>query len=65
MFSHLHTEGDTSDRVRMITTAFAAFYAVGNSIASSQREDVRGVAVLLYSGQYMPFSSTSFALTLY
>ncbi|RDB24443.1 HEAT repeat-containing protein 5B [Hypsizygus marmoreus] len=42
-------QGDIPDRIRMIIAAFAAFHAVGTSITSSQREDVRGVAVLLYN----------------
>ncbi|KAG6857124.1 hypothetical protein H0H87_009256 [Tephrocybe sp. NHM501043] len=42
-------EGHTSDRIQTITSAFNALYAVGFSINSLQREDVRAVAVLLYS----------------
>ncbi|KAG6853042.1 hypothetical protein C0991_007298 [Blastosporella zonata] len=42
-------QGQTSDRIQMITSAFSACYAVAFSIDSSQREDVRAVAVLLYS----------------
>lgn len=53
-FAHFDVEGEISDRVKMITIAFSAFHAVGASITSSQREDVRGVAVLLYSGAYPP-----------
>lgn len=34
----------------MITTAFAAFTAVASTTQSNQREDVRAVAILLYSG---------------
>lgn len=30
--------------------AFTAFTSVGASVTSSQREDIRGVAILLYSG---------------
>ncbi|KAG5643615.1 hypothetical protein DXG03_000582 [Asterophora parasitica] len=42
-------QGDVSERVNMITSAFFAFHAVANSINSSQREDVLSVAILLYS----------------
>ncbi|KAF8074912.1 clathrin-coated vesicle protein, partial [Lyophyllum atratum] len=42
-------QGDTSDRIKMISSAFSAFYAVGISITSQQREDVRAVAILLYN----------------
>ncbi|CAK5267776.1 unnamed protein product [Mycena citricolor] len=42
-------QGDFADRVRMIMTAFSAFVAVGASIESLQREDVRSVGILLYS----------------
>lgn len=43
-------EGDTPDRVKMIMAAFSAFSSISASVTSSQREDVRGVAILLYSG---------------
>jgi HEAT repeat-containing protein 5 len=43
-------DGDSSDRVKMIMSAFSAFTSVGATIDSSQREDVRGVAIYLYSG---------------
>ena len=46
----LFAEGDTADRIKMITTAFAAFTTLASSIQSNQREDVRSVAILLYSG---------------
>ncbi|GLB35175.1 putative clathrin-coated vesicle protein [Lyophyllum shimeji] len=41
--------GETSDRIKMISSAFSAIHAVAASINSSQREDVRAVAILLYS----------------
>lgn len=43
-------DGDSSDRVKMITSAFSAFSSVGAAIGPSHREDVRGVAIHLYSG---------------
>jgi HEAT repeat-containing protein 5 len=44
-------EGDSSDRVRMIMAAFTAFTSVATAIQLNQREDVRSVAILLYSGK--------------
>jgi HEAT repeat-containing protein 5 len=44
-------EGDAPDRIKMIVTAFAAFTSVATAIQSNQREDVRSVAILLYSGK--------------
>ncbi|KAJ6560948.1 clathrin-coated vesicle protein [Mycena sp. CBHHK59/15] len=41
--------GYVADRIKMIVATFAAFVSVGTSIKSSQREDVRAVAILLYS----------------
>ncbi|KAG6888099.1 hypothetical protein C0995_010705, partial [Termitomyces sp. Mi166 len=41
-------QGELSDRIKMITTAFLAIYAVASSINSSQREEIRSVAILLY-----------------
>lgn len=46
------TEGDPSDRIKMIMTAFTAFTSVATVIQSNQREDVRSVAILLYSGKH-------------
>lgn len=43
-------EGEPAERIKMIMAAFAAFSSVGATIPPSQREDVRGVAILLYSG---------------
>jgi hypothetical protein len=34
----------------MITAAFTAFSTIGTTIKSGPREDLRGVAILLYSG---------------
>lgn len=34
----------------MVTAAFGAFTSVALSIKMAQREDARGVAILLYSG---------------
>lgn len=44
-------EGDTLDRVRMLNTAFAAMTKVMSTLQSSQREDIRGVAIMLYTGK--------------
>ncbi|KAG6906802.1 hypothetical protein DXG01_012050 [Tephrocybe rancida] len=57
-------QGETSDRIKMISSAFSAFYAVGLSIDSSQREDVRAVAVLLYSGMSDTFPARETTLDL-
>jgi hypothetical protein len=43
-------EGDITDRIKMITTAFSAIASVAGAIHTSQREDLRSVAILLYSG---------------
>lgn len=43
-------EGELYDRINMITTAFTAITTIARGIQSNQREDVRSVAVLLYSG---------------
>jgi hypothetical protein len=45
------TEGQPSDRIAVISSAIAAFTSITNSVTSSQREDLRSVAVLLYSGK--------------
>ncbi|KAL0567040.1 hypothetical protein V5O48_014955 [Marasmius crinis-equi] len=42
-------QGDAADRFKMIQAAFSAFSAVASSTNTSLREDVRAVAVLLYS----------------
>ncbi|TFK60204.1 clathrin-coated vesicle protein [Pluteus cervinus] len=41
--------GDTVERISMITTAFASYVAIAQAINTIQREDIRGVAILLYS----------------
>ncbi|KAF8148271.1 clathrin-coated vesicle protein [Crassisporium funariophilum] len=43
------TQGNLSDRVALISSAIAAFTSIAASIGSSQREDIRGVAILLYT----------------
>ncbi|KAG6887575.1 hypothetical protein C0992_011744, partial [Termitomyces sp. T32_za158] len=43
-------QGEPSDRIKLITTAFSAIYAVASSIESPRREEIRAVAILLYSG---------------
>jgi hypothetical protein len=57
-----YLEGDIVDRIKMIVATFAAFVSVGTSITSLQREDVRAVGILLYSGSF--FLSLSLALFL-
>ncbi len=44
------TEGDIADRIKMITACFSAFGSIAASLNTSQREDIRSVAILLYSG---------------
>ena len=51
MIGKVRTESQPSDRIAVISSAIAAFTSIANSIASSQREDVRSVAVLLYTGK--------------
>ena len=46
-----YAESQPSDRIAVISSAIAAFTSIANSITSFQREDVRSVAVLLYSGK--------------
>ncbi|KAI5895636.1 ARM repeat-containing protein [Schizophyllum commune H4-8] len=41
--------GELGDRIRMITAAFAAFASIASSVKTTQREDVRAVAILLYN----------------
>ena len=38
----------------MILSAFSAFSSVGAAVSSPQGEDVRGVAIHLYSGMSLP-----------
>ncbi|KAF8648973.1 hypothetical protein AX16_006087 [Volvariella volvacea WC 439] len=42
-------QGTTAERITMINAAFSAFVAIASSLKTAQREDVRGVAILLYS----------------
>ncbi|KIL59187.1 hypothetical protein M378DRAFT_27111 [Amanita muscaria Koide BX008] len=42
-------QGDINDKIRMLNTAFASVAAVMSILQSSQREDVRGVAIMLYT----------------
>ncbi|KAK0203615.1 clathrin-coated vesicle protein [Desarmillaria ectypa] len=42
-------QGDVADRIKMITACFSAFGNIAASLNTSQREDIRGVAILLYS----------------
>lgn len=44
-------EGQLSDRIAVILSSITAFASIASSITSSQREDVRGVAILLYTGK--------------
>ena len=47
-------DGQLPDRIAIILTSITAFSSIAASIASSQREDVRGVAILLYTGTRFP-----------
>lgn len=40
----------------MIMAAFSAFSSIASSVTSDQREDIRGVGILLYSGQFIALS---------
>ncbi|KIM48466.1 hypothetical protein M413DRAFT_63181, partial [Hebeloma cylindrosporum] len=42
-------EGQLSDRILVISTCVSAFASIAATIPTSQREDVRGVAILLYN----------------
>lgn len=42
-------QGDIVNRIKMITACFSAFGNIAASLNTSQREDIRGVAILLYS----------------
>ncbi|KAF8916460.1 clathrin-coated vesicle protein [Mucidula mucida] len=42
-------QGDISDRIKMITACFSAFTNIALTVTTNQREDIRGVAILLYS----------------
>lgn len=46
------TESQVADRIALLSTCLSAFTSIGASITSSPREDVRGVASLLYNGKY-------------
>ena len=55
----LRTESQPSDRIAVILSAIAAFTLIANSITSSPREDVRSVAVLLYTGKTISCDQSS------
>jgi hypothetical protein len=55
----VRTESQPSDRIAVISSAIAAFTSIANSITSSQREDIRSVAVLLYTGKTIFFCDQS------
>jgi len=46
----VNVDGDSTDRIQTILSAFSALSSVAAAIGSPQREDVRGVAIYLYSG---------------
>ena len=46
----IRTEGHPADHIALINTSFAALSVIANSIETNQREDVRSVATLLYTG---------------
>ncbi|KAF9474335.1 clathrin-coated vesicle protein [Pholiota conissans] len=43
------TQGQLSDRITLISTCITAFTTIAASISTSQKEDIRGVAILLYT----------------
>jgi hypothetical protein len=45
-------EGSLQDQIALVNAAVTAFSVVAGSISDSQREDVRGVAFLLYCGEF-------------
>jgi hypothetical protein len=45
-----HLVGDPADRIEMIIAALKAFVKIAGLQHSSQREDIRAVAIFLYSG---------------
>ena len=49
-------EGSIPDRIGLINAAVTAFSTVANAITDSQREDIRGVAFLLYAGSCISHS---------
>jgi hypothetical protein len=55
----LRTESRPSDRIAVISSAIPAFTSIANSITSSQREDVRSMAVLLYTGKTISCDQSS------
>ncbi|KDR82328.1 hypothetical protein GALMADRAFT_237575 [Galerina marginata CBS 339.88] len=42
-------QGQLSDRIVLISTCLSAFASIAASVNTSQREDIRGVAILLYN----------------
>jgi len=46
----IRTEGHPADHIALINTSFSALSIIANSIETNQREDVRSVATLLYTG---------------
>jgi hypothetical protein len=48
--AHPRSAGDLADRIEMIIAALKAFVKIAGLQTSSQREDIRAVAIFLYSG---------------
>lgn len=44
-------ETQLADRVELIMHVASAFTSIATLMVSSQREDIRGVAILLYTGE--------------
>ncbi|KAF8904140.1 clathrin-coated vesicle protein [Gymnopilus junonius] len=42
-------QGQLSDRITLISTCLSAFASIAASVSTPQREDIRGVAILLYN----------------
>ena len=47
----LASSNNPADRIRLVTSAFAAFASVGNAFGPALREQTRAVSVSVYAGQ--------------
>ena len=56
------TAGDSSQHIELISVAFQSFIKIASTLPPLQREHVRAVAILLYSG--MPTSHSFVSLCL-
>lgn len=51
MYVDVFAEGSTAERVAMTTAALSAYVTIANTIHTIHREEVRGIAILLYNGK--------------